>query len=183
MIGAGREQFPEYLLVSGGKRLYIDDPDESLILIEDIATSLSRIMRFNGHTRRPYSVAEHSIWCSYIPEDCKEDALLALMHDAAEAYLGDIVFPLKKRMPVFAELERRFTDVIFRKFGVKGDAVRIKEIDLRLCETEKRDLTDYYIPSRRVRPFRSLIISPEPNTTEDVRNWFLTRFTELTQQH
>lgn len=78
-----------------GKYVDILDPDPSQICIEDIAHSLSLINRFNGHSIVPYSVGRHSIEVSKHFTDPKE-RLIGLMHDAAEAYMGDIPKPIKK---------------------------------------------------------------------------------------
>lgn len=68
-------------------------PDPECILIEDIARSLSNLCRYNGHVREFYSVAEHCYWVSLdVPPN---DALWGLLHDAREAYLGDLMSPLK----------------------------------------------------------------------------------------
>jgi len=69
------------------------EPDPECILIEDIARSLSNLCRYNGHVREYFSVAEHSYWVSLdVPP---QDALWGLLHDASEAYLGDMMSPLK----------------------------------------------------------------------------------------
>jgi hypothetical protein len=76
-----------------GRKFFPCDPRQEEIFIEDIAHALSNQCRFNGHTECFYSVAEHCWHCSYaVPP---EDALEALLHDAAEAYLGDLIRPLK----------------------------------------------------------------------------------------
>lgn len=95
------------------------------IRLKDIAYSLSKICRFNGHTSRFYSVAEHSIYTRYYSDD--EFALTALLHDAHEAYCGDICSPFKKFLSVydpvrttihtFKEYEDILQEKIMRKFG------------------------------------------------------------------
>lgn len=113
-----------------GKRFDPFDPNPALIDIEDIAHSLSSICRYGGHSNRFYSVAEHSVlvaeyllatWCD------RKLALAGLLHDAAEAYMGDIPRPIKYR-PEFAfyrEAEARLDAMIFERFGLAefiGDA-------------------------------------------------------------
>jgi len=69
------------------------DPTPEMVQLEDIAHALSRIPRFNGHTRSHYSVAEHSVLgCLLVPRELQTAFLL---HDAHEAYIGDLTSPLK----------------------------------------------------------------------------------------
>ncbi len=75
------------------------DPHPEDVHIVDIAHALANICRFGGHAKRFYSVAQHSVLVSRIVEP--EDALHGLMHDAAEAYVGDVVRPIK-HMPGMA---------------------------------------------------------------------------------
>jgi len=70
------------------------NPDPAGILIEDVAHALARQSRFLGHGDGSYSVAEH---CVHVSRACEpEDALWGLLHDATEAYLGDLPTPLKQ---------------------------------------------------------------------------------------
>lgn len=75
---------------------YVDlvNPDPATIKIEDIAVHLSRIARFGGGTSRPYSVAEHSVRVSWAVSPGY--AMPGLLHDAHEAYIGDLIAPFKK---------------------------------------------------------------------------------------
>lgn len=85
-----------YLRTASGRDFYFDKPDA--IRIEDIAAALAKINRFNGHTRVPYSVAQHSIWVSHRVAEAGHGAkyqMLGLLHDAAEAYLGDLTAPVQ----------------------------------------------------------------------------------------
>lgn len=122
-----------------GLRFYPKFPTREMFRIEDIAKSLSQICRFNGHIRTTYSVAQHSLHVSsMLPERLK---FQGLMHDAAEAYLGDVVKPLKELLPDYRTLERNVWHVIARKFGVPERLDRaVKEADLTALATERRDL-------------------------------------------
>jgi hypothetical protein len=84
------------------------------ISVLDIAHSLSNQCRWNGHTRRFYSVAQHSVhvalYCSL------ENQLAALMHDSAEAYLSDLPTPLKKVMPQYRHFEVNLWETIAERF-------------------------------------------------------------------
>lgn len=72
------------------------NPDYSHVNVEDIAFGLSRQMRFNGHTKFPYSVAQHSMFVAELMP--AELAAYGLVHDAHEAYMGDITSPVKSAM-------------------------------------------------------------------------------------
>lgn len=88
------------------------------VCIEDIAHSLSMICRFGGHCHPYYSVAEHCVRVSrsdLIPREYRLDALL---HDAAEAYLGDLIRPVRACLPTFQALEDRLFAVIAERFGI-----------------------------------------------------------------
>ncbi|MDB0600303.1 HD domain-containing protein [Tenacibaculum maritimum] len=93
--------------------LKILDPDS--ICIEDIAHALSHTARFAGHLPEMYSVAQHSV---LVGSKCeREHKLAALLHDASEAYLGDMPSPFKKMMPEYKKIEDNLMQVIAKKFG------------------------------------------------------------------
>lgn len=99
-----------------GKRLNPFKPDKTQINIVDIAHALSLICRYNGHTKKFYSVSEHSLLVSkHCPDEYK---LHGLLHDAAEAYLADIPRPIKATFHEYREVEHSLLGVIFDKFGV-----------------------------------------------------------------
>lgn len=132
-------------LYSGGW-LWFDDPAPDDILIEDIAGALSKLCRYTGHTTSFYSVAQHSVLVSRIvPERL---AFPALMHDATEAYIGDMSRPLKHLVleragDVLRALENSLHEAINKKFGVflePEDVGIIKAADNVALATEKRDL-------------------------------------------
>jgi len=115
-------------------------PEE--IGIETIARALSRMCRYNGQLRDDvefYSVAQHSVWVSHhVPA---KDALCALLHDATEAYIGDMIRPLKKAMPEFVEIEERLWGAIATRFGLPAEMPEsVKLADNVALATEKRDL-------------------------------------------
>lgn len=106
-----------YMHTWSGRRFFPLDPRPDEVFIEDIAHALSNQCRFNGHTTIFYSVAEHCYHCSkQVPP---EFALEALLHDAAEAYIGDIIRPLKlvpSIKDVYTPIEQAVERVIAQKF-------------------------------------------------------------------
>lgn len=129
---------PDILTNSGA---YFDffDPVPHAIQIEDIAHALSNLCRFNGHCYDFYSVAQHSYIASFlVPE---QYALEALMHDAAEAYVGDVTAPLKKLIPEYKVIEKRVHEAVFKHFGLNPELPKeVKHADLVMLATEQRDL-------------------------------------------
>lgn len=102
----------DWIMTRTGKHFRPFHPKIEDIEIEDIAHALSHICRFNGHTSKFYSVAEHSILVSVLcPEGLK---LRGLLHDGAEAYMGDMPRPLKDYE--FKVAEGRLLDLIYQKF-------------------------------------------------------------------
>lgn len=134
--GVPRGTGPTIYLRSG---LYFDlgEPRACPFTIEDVAHSLAHICRFTGHTHRFYSVAEHSVWCSRIVPP--EHALEALLHDAAEAFIGDVSRPLKSMLPSMRAVEGRVEEAVFSRLGI-GPALpeSVREADRRMLVAEQR---------------------------------------------
>ena len=122
-----------------GRRVALLNPSPSQIAIGDIAHGLAHQCRFNGQTNKFYSVAQHSVLvASILPRELR---LAGLLHDASEAYLGDIVQPLKELLPDYQAIETKFCEVLGTRFNVDlqpNDA--IKHADLVVLATERRDL-------------------------------------------
>jgi 5'-deoxynucleotidase YfbR-like HD superfamily hydrolase len=114
------------------------EPDPALINIEDIAQGLSNICRFAGQIEF-YSVAQHSDHVAWLLPP--EKRLKALLHDAPEAYIGDVVAPLKI-LPIYdfyREIEDKLMDAICERFGLEpGFDQEIKDADQFICEQERR---------------------------------------------
>ena len=112
--------------------------------IQDIAHSLSQTCRYNGQCDNFYSTAEHSILISeWLWNETKDKnlSLAGLLHDAAEAYMGDIVRPMKYMFPQFKELEKRIDKVIFEQYNLEFPMdPRIKEADNRILNDERKFL-------------------------------------------
>lgn len=107
-----------------GESFNVYMPSVEMVHLDDIAQSLSLICRYNGHIPSFYSVAEHSVRVSmwlYFHLYPLEDQLAGLMHDAAEAYVGDMVRPLKRHGELgfyHQELELGVSATIADKFDV-----------------------------------------------------------------
>lgn len=98
-------------LTHSGKLIEVKKPDPELITLIDIAAGLSRQFRFNSLTVLPYTVAQHSVIVSRICKNPKAQ-LLALLHDASEAYLHDIPTPIKNALPDYQRLEDKWMKAI-----------------------------------------------------------------------
>jgi 5'-deoxynucleotidase YfbR-like HD superfamily hydrolase len=130
--------FPVLLLSNGDYLDYIA-PDLWEPKIEPIAYGLSNICRFGGQCRPFYSVACHSVVVSSLVP--KEYKLQALLHDAAEAFMGDVPSPLKMLIPDYKKIENKLLKHILEYYGCEGTIHPIiKKADLIALATEKRDL-------------------------------------------
>jgi uncharacterized protein len=133
-----------YLQTVSGRWVNPFDPDPAQLDAGDIARALANQCRFGGHSRVFYSVAQHSVIVSRLVEDRGgdvEDVFAALMHDATEAYLGDMPHPLKHRSPLgaaFKEAEDHLEQAIRHRFAIKPDVPGIKQADRGLLATERR---------------------------------------------
>jgi uncharacterized protein len=102
----------------------------------DIAHALSMLCRYGGHVRAFYSVAEHCVLMSEAV--APEHALWALLHDATEAYMCDLIRPLKRAMPAYAAAEDRLMRVICDRFGLDHDCpAEVKAADNRILRDER----------------------------------------------
>lgn len=171
---------PDILTASG---VYFDYTSVSnQVRIEDIGHALANICRFGGHTRAFYSVAQHSVLVSEnVPA---EHALWGLLHDAAEAYIGDMPRPLKELLPDYRKLEASVEQEIFFKLGLpsqKPDC--IKQADLVLLATEQRDLMpahdDEWALIAGIEPLPQTIIPWSPYWS---RIKFMDRYAQLTRE-
>ena len=139
-----------WLATATGGMWSIHHPAPADVSIRDIAAGLSRNCRYNGQIMEEcdfLSVSEHSVlmtkWAiQNNVAQTTEDALAILLHDASEAYFGDMVTPLKDLLPEFRNIENNAQSVIIKGFGLSDDNVRIskatiKEIDNRIRLDER----------------------------------------------
>lgn len=171
-----------WITTASGVRVVLLDPHPDTLLIEDIAHALSNICRYTGHTGSFYSVAQHSVLASLRVTDAKF-ALAALMHDASEAYLGDVSRPLKQLLGrKYADLEERFEERLAQKFRYPYPfPEQIRGVDSDLLETEYAQLLGMEEhPLHLGNKILDLVILPwEPHIAEQK---FLARYDELAGQ-
>ena len=160
------------------------------IRLMDIAHSLSQICRFNGHTHAFYSVAQHSVTASRLI--APEHAAWGLLHDAAEAYIGDITRPVKRNLYAHVtegvvgdyvsinEIERNLQKLIASHFALSWPppVEEIEEVDLQLLHSERRALLGPSPqPWGNPRPFEAVRIIPV--SSQIAKEIFLARAAEL----
>ena len=139
-----------------GKVFDFLNPKPEMVCIEDIAHSLSNLCRYTGHVRKFYSVGEHCILMA-LSDKCPGDPMSKLLHDAAEAYIGDMASPWKRLLqvePTFEktlatgvfggsvrEFENRILEIISEALGVSINiTAEVKTSDMIMLATEVRDL-------------------------------------------
>lgn len=150
------------------------------IEIVDIAHALGMVCRYAGHVRKFYSVAEHCVHLSHTV--APEHALWALLHDAAEAYVGDMVRPLKHEMPAYQQLEDRLISVIAIRFGLQGEMPeQVKEHDTRIVVDEREQLmTPSRLPWSLLDGFAGLGVTVHGWDPQRAEEEYLRRFNQLT---
>lgn len=174
-----------WILTNSGIQFDLENPTPDMVCIEDIAHALSQMCRFNGHTDRFYSVAEHSLnVCGVVEGKFKLDALL---HDATEAYIPDVTRPLKHMLPIFSDVESKIAAVISEKFGILFPTPKeVKEADARMLKTEKlalfkkeasRHAWDASIES--LKPYDISIYHYISESPAAIRRYFDTQFQKL----
>jgi len=142
--------------IAYNRELHVTQPETFTPRISEVFRALPKINRFNGQTNRPYSVASHSLMCEKAAHECygitKPHLRLAvLLHDASEAYVGDIVRPIKHFFTGFSELENellkqlfvalRFSQAEIREIFAPNFQQSLHEIDTRIACNEADNLT------------------------------------------
>lgn len=168
---------------NSGHKVSIQSPDPATLDIADIAHNLARINRFNGATKVPYSVASHCVWVSrVVPQHC---ALSGLLHDASEAYIGDIIAPLKPLLRDYNYIEERFDNAVGRKFGVSIGLIlpgEVRDADRIAALLEMFALEHPAYDYSAGMPIAGRDTPPIiPQTPEAAEKAFLARYYELTE--
>ena len=177
-------------LVYPGKRVYLKTLRPADVDVRTIAHSLANQCRFIGHVEQHYSVAQHCVHVSYLCD--RVDAPWGLLHDGAEAYLGDVPRQIKHspEMALFREWEARVLGVICKRFGLQGEEPSsVKFADKVMLSVEsntllQRDLIpkgwekwdrmrDVYVSSHPDRALPDLTNPWSPKLSEKI---FLDRF-------
>ena len=176
-----------------GRKLDILSPSPFDIEIEDIALGLSRVTRWNGQTtgKYPYSVAQHSVLVEELfnieyPNLDKKWNLAALLHDAPEYVIGDLITPFKYALNnSYRFVEDNLMKAIYLRFGLPALLPRhieskIKKIDKSLAWFEAVDLAGYkekeaskIIKKPNLNSKRQIIVALSAN---DIQKIFLKKF-------
>lgn len=147
---------PTYWMQLNGPRRAVFQPgrtpDLSELTLRDLAAMLAKVNRFGGATRLPYSVAQHSVFVSHLVAvhgGSTRAQMWGLMHDAHEAFIGDIPTPVKRALSSAGQIAvNDLCDKIDRalaaRFGEIGhtaeDERLVEQCDLIALSTEARDL-------------------------------------------
>lgn len=167
------------IMLASGSYFDLENPESSEFGIEDIAHALAHICRYTGHCHTFYSVAQHSVLVSRaVPQGY---AFHGLMHDAAEAFIGDVAKPLKVLLPDYKVIEDRIEAALFARFGLPAKLPQcVKDADRVLLRTEQRDLTradgHQWSWTEGMEPLAERI---EPMPPAEAKRMFLARYAEL----
>ena len=181
-----------------GRRLDLLDPSPMDIEIEDIAHGLARVARWNGQTSgaSAFSVAQHSLLVADIfvqqqPKAPPADQLSALLHDAAEYVIGDLITPFKAAVGIdYKALENRLMTAIRLRFGLPGEepaklTQQIKKADRTAAFLEATQLAGFSLSEGR-RLFgqhkRFDAVKLSPWSTEKAKRLFLERYERLSKR-
>ena len=180
-----------------GRRLDLLDPTPFDIEIADIAHGLAFVARWNGQTQGdwPYSVAEHSLLVERIfarrhPEAPARWRLAALLHDAPEYVIGDMISPVKSALGTeYGEMDQRLTTAIHRKFGLPAALPMTVKKKIKMADRVSARLEAVRIAGFADSEARRLFPVPDGAMLDDleirlrppaeVRKAYLDRFSEL----
>lgn len=179
-----------------GRRLDILDPSPLDVEIEDIAHGLARVARWNGQTTGPlsFNVAHHSVIVTDLcaernPGWPKENLLAALLHDAPEYVIGDMISPFKSALgEAYRSVERGLQRAIHLRFGLPADLPHGVERAIKRADRICAYFEATQIAGFGVTESRKLFGDPKPHAlkiealgAEDSQALYLQRFAELTR--
>lgn len=178
-----------YIQTYSGRHFVFANPHPSMVTLIDVAHALSNINRFCGHTRYGYSVAQHCVMVSRYLENQGEPVhvqLGGLLHDAHEAYFGDMSAPLKAYLKL-GDVEERIQAVVADAFGLTLEALhdrRIKLADLTALAVEAQYLMppetiDWPCLAPVTPEMRAVMAIPTQMTPTQAEALFLDRYHEL----
>jgi uncharacterized protein len=181
-----------------GRRLDLIDPSPLDVEIGDIAHGLARVARWNGQTRGPeiFSVAQHSLLVEALftaaePSSPGKARLVALLHDAPEYVIGDMISPFKAAIGGdYLRIEKRLKRAIHVRFGLAPEPPddlnrSIKAADRASAYLEATTLAGFSIAeARKLFSAPDLSVSDlsaylEPTRPADIEARFLAKFAEL----
>jgi 5'-deoxynucleotidase YfbR-like HD superfamily hydrolase len=172
------EQTKSSISVTGGQFFDLLEPAKSEYDIDTIATALSNICRYTGHVTRFYSVAEHSVLVSRIVP--ARFSLEGLLHDASEAFVGDVSSPLKKLLDRYQEIEYNIQEDVARRFGLQFPfPEEIHKADKQLYWAERKMIAPA-VDALWHKEFRaSRKVEPQGWTPKIAKKRFLARYNEI----
>lgn len=196
---AGAEPPRAWQRMLSGRRLDLLDPSPLDIEIEDIAHGLARVARWNGQTsgEHPFSVAQHSLLVETLlgmmmsADPGPANRLQALLHDAAEYVIGDMISPFKAAIGAsgYSDVEARLSAAIHRRFGLPVAAPGTKDAAIkaadkaaaffeatRLAGFGEAEAVKFFGRPRGIDPSR-LELTPWPTRVAEER--YLSRFAVL----
>lgn len=178
-----------------GRRLDLLDPSPFDVEIEDIAHGLARVARWNGQTSgdHAFSVAEHSVVVEKLfsilnPKASREDKLVALLHDAAEYVVGDMISPFKAALGIdYTDFEDRIEQAVHLRFGLPPHPrtslkKAIKTCDIYCAYFEAIQIAGFTVDEANqffTKPPGDIRIKIAPLSVIDAKKLYLQRFAEL----
>ena len=149
-----------WIQLFSGEQFWPLNPRAAEVTVGDIAHATALKCRYTGHCREFYSVAQHQWLMWHYAKLAGEPPIVRkwmLLHDATEAYLPDVARPVKWFLWAFRRYEHRLEKVIAERFGLPLPVPKVvKEYDLRILATERRDLMNKskaWHATERVKPF------------------------------
>ena len=181
-----------------GRRLDLLDPSPFDIELEDIAHGLSRVARWNGQTlgEHPFSVAQHSlvvldIFCALAPKADTNSKKAALLHDAPEYVIGDMISPFKAALSLdYKAFEQQLLDAIYVRFQIpqpikQSTKTSIKRADILSAYCEATQLAGFSVPEGERwfgKPELTNLPILKPLAPEQAKTLFLEKFDALTKE-